>query len=169
MESLLTKGNETMTDYKGIDYGMGITNRDFNTNIRYGVIHMNECCSAWCESSEIDYPCESCDAYDSENEECTEGCCEAEGLSFINDEEYVAWQDSQGDIFIERSPYFTYAAFCSPCAPGACYLMSPLDEPDNNNKCYCFGHDMFWDQRNGVAPYPVYSVKTGKLIPPTKE
>lgn len=77
---------------------------------------------------------------------------------------YSAHCGQDGDIFILKSPYFTYAQFCSPCAPGACYLTHPLDEPDDNNKAFCFGHDWFED---GVAPYPVYSVETGELIAPT--
>lgn len=40
---------------KGIDYGMGATNIDNATGIRYGVIHQNEVCQAWCDSSEADY------------------------------------------------------------------------------------------------------------------
>ena len=67
------------------------------------------------------------------------------------------------DIFILESPFFTYAQFCSPCAPGACYLRSPLETPDPDNRAFCFGHDWFED---GVAPYPVYSVETGELIQP---
>lgn len=40
---------------------------------------------------------------------------------------YKAEQSGDGvDIFISESPYFTYAQFCSPCAPGACYLLNPL-------------------------------------------
>lgn len=71
--------------------------------------------------------------------------------------------DSSGDILVMESPFFTYAQFCSPCAPGACYLTNPLAEPDENNKAYCLGHDWFDDNK---APYPVYSVATGELINP---
>lgn len=31
------------------------------------------------------------------------------------------------DLMILKSPFFTYAQFCSPCVPGACNLDSPLD------------------------------------------
>lgn len=74
------------------------------------------------------------------------------------------------DLMILKSPYFTYAQFCSPCVPGACNLDSPLSVPLNSedkplhpdiadqNKCYCLGHDWFEDKK---APYPVYSVETG--------
>ena len=78
----------------------------------------------------------------------------------INNDKYFAHEDEYGDIFIEKSQYYTYAQFCSPCAPGACYLSSPLSQKIENNKCYCFGHEMF--ETN--APYPVYDLKTNKLI-----
>jgi hypothetical protein len=65
------------------------------------------------------------------------------------------------DIFVLESPFFTFAQFCSPCAPGACYLRNPLDEPSEDNKCYCLGHDWFEDKK---APYQVYSVATGTLV-----
>lgn len=48
----------------------------------------------------------------------------------------------------------------APCAPGAGYLSNPC--PDGP-KTYCFGHDWF---ENDVAPYPVYRVDTGELVPP---
>ena len=84
-------------------------------------------------------------------------------LSFGFDEEgYKAECGANyGDIFVMKSPYFTYAQFCSPCAPGACHLMNPLKEPNMSNKCYCFGSDWFMDEK---APYPVYSVATGELV-----
>ena len=59
---------------------------------------------------------------------------------YIDDGEYQAECGEDGDIFITKSPYFTYAQFCSPCAPGACYLLNELDAPCEDNKCYCFGN-----------------------------
>lgn len=71
------------------------------------------------------------------------------------------------DLFISKSPYFTYAQFCSPCVPGACNLDSPLDHiPENgSNACYCLGHEWFED---GVAPYPVFNMGGAEIFP-TKE
>ena len=87
-----------------------------------------------------------------------------EPLGFaLDDREYKATQDSEGDIFILSSPYYTKAAFCSPCAPGACYLTSPCDD---GAKAYCFGHDWFDD---GIAPYPVYRVSDDRQLVATKE
>jgi hypothetical protein len=69
------------------------------------------------------------------------------------------------DIFVLESPFFTFAQFCSPCAPGACYLLNWLEGDENceTNRAYCLGHDWFEDSK---APYPVYSVATGTLVKP---
>lgn len=179
----------TLTDYVGIDYSHGIdnTNRDEETGIRYGVISQNDVLQQWADSSEpwygngpIEVECPHCGHEEQsmigEDVICNE-CCEeyeaelpdfAEPVSYVYDEDgYVCECDESGDIFIIKSLYYTYAQFCSPCAPGACHLSSPLEESarDENNKCYCFGHDWFDSE---VAPYPVYSVETGELIEPKK-
>jgi hypothetical protein len=39
----------------GIDYGLGQTNIDTATGIRYGVIHAGDVCQAWSDCSEADY------------------------------------------------------------------------------------------------------------------
>ncbi len=61
---------------------------------------------------------------------------------------------SSNDVWIIKSPFFTYAQFCSPCAPGACYLGNPLDTAVEANKCYCLDPEWF---EGGKAPYTVYS------------
>lgn len=84
-----------------------------------------------------------------------------EALSFyIDDGEYLAECGEDGDIFITKSPYYTRAQFCSPCAPGACYLTNPTEDGE---KAYCFGHDWFED---GKAPYPVYRMSDDTLVEP---
>lgn len=61
-------------------------------------------------------------------------------------------------LFVEKSPYFTHAKQCSPCAPEA----GDLDNPsEDGRKCYCLGHDWFEEEK---APYPVFSVETGETI-----
>lgn len=183
-----------MTNYRGIDYGLGRTNKDSATGIRFGVIPQNDVLQAWADSSEPYYgkPVENLECPDCGEEiahpekwgdtvqcDCGKNVeCElpdfAEPLSFSYDEDgYHAECGQDGDIFITESPYFTYAQFCSPCAPGACYLRNPLDVPFDaqerplggfeDNRAYCFGHDWFED---GRAPYPVYSVATGELVNP---
>jgi hypothetical protein len=168
--------NHPYTDYKGIDYSLGIdsTNRDPETGIRFGVISQNDV-DWWHESSEAIYP--ECEEPECKEAECCECDFEPIGFKFEGDD-YKAFGDEVGDIFVEKSKFFTFAQFCSPCAPGACHLNLPLlmtngdvahantkadiSNPSEflNNKCYCFGHDMFADD----APYPVYSIETGKLV-----
>ena len=136
----------------GIDYGMGTSNIDHNTGIRYGVISQNEVLQAWADSSEPDYGMP-------EENELPE---DAEPMGFyLDDGKYEAYCGDDGDIFITKSPFFTFCKYCSPCAPGAGYLMNPID---GGAKTYCF--DFSWFEGYN-APYPVYSVKTGKEI--TKE
>lgn len=149
------------TDYPGIDYSLGlpmengrIPNRDEKTAIRYGVIPVGSVVQAWCDSSEADYACEECEEKDPETDECV-GACEPVAW-VLDDGEYEAVQScGDPDIFIIKSPYYTYAQFCSPCAPGACYLLNPIDEKHKDNKCYCFGEDWF----DGPCPYPIWKVK----------
>jgi len=181
------------TNYKGIDYsGIGATcNRDTKTGIRYGIISQNAIGQAWFDSSEPFYGdphCPKCGnpvkatrgeyaRYEHAKHECPDYVCHSCKYVFgsesafpdeclgcvVDDGEIKAQSDSSGDIWIFKSQYFTYAQFCSPCAPGACYLDNPLSEPDQNNRAYCFGHDWF---DGGKAPYPVYSVESGQLIAP---
>ena len=118
---------------------------------------------AWADSSEAIYPCNHCEEAQKSEEERECGWCEAIAFKLDDDDGYVAEQSGDDtDIFIVKSPYFTYAKFCSPCAPGAGDLRSKATEKDGV-KIYCFGHDFF---EEGKAPYPVYSVETGKLVEP---
>lgn len=176
---------------KGIDYGMGTTNIDHASGIRYGVIHQNDILQTWCDESESDYGAPTCPKCGNDVEDwgeakhgeykhgtghgCDDYACESCKLSWesgdcygdepiahvLDDGEYLATQGGDDcDIFVTKAPYFTRAQFCSPCAPGACHLGEPTDDGE---RCYCFGHDWFED---GKAPYPVYSVATGELVPP---
>jgi hypothetical protein len=176
------KGTRGMKDaYIGIDYGMGTTNRDLKTGIHYGIINQNEVLQAWADSSEAIYPepedCETCngtgselDDYGNETNEICRMCddgkiidemSEAIGFEYSNDG-YRAFCGEDGDIFITKSPYYTLCAYCSPCAPGAGYLMSP--RPNGGIRVYCFGHDWFEDTESKQAPYPVYRVKDGSEV-----
>jgi uncharacterized Zn ribbon protein len=170
-------------NYKGIDYGLGLSNIDNDTGIRYGVISQSKVGEAWFDSSEAQYSdvfyCPECGNELTEiateerdgNEYCCEHCnaeytdddindFEIDPIGFVyNADGYICEQYADDtDIFIIKSPYFTYCQFCSPCAPGAGYLMNTVE---NGVKAYCLGHDWFEDNK---APYPVYSVETGELI-----
>jgi len=184
----------------GIDYGMGRTNIDHDTGIRYGVIPARAVGQAWYEASEAQYgepACPECGSdvveYDDDLhsdydlstiddfvcEHCKVGyeadqCYPEEVQAFTYESDgYEATQEAgsyatSDDIFIMKSPYFTYAAFCSPCAPGTGYLLDAMDE-DMGIKAYCFGHEWFWDTEAKRAPYNVYSVETGEIVEPEKK
>lgn len=68
---------------------------------------------------------------------------------------YVLSVDSQNECWVLKSPYYTYAQYCSPCAPGAGYLRNALPEDRGAPKVYCLGPEWF---DNGNAPYWVYKV-----------
>jgi len=97
------------------------------------------------------------------NNGCTRMLYKADG--------YVLQTDSYGDLWVIKSPYFTYAQFASPCAPGACHLENPLEgygmteekksEKLAANKCYCLSGD--WFDKENPCPYDIYSVETGEL------
>lgn len=159
-----------------IDYGSGQTNIDHATGIRYGVIHHGLVGQAWYDTSEAYYGPICCPKCGAENSEDAESCaaCGAEWevgifdfvepISFyVDDGKYLAEQTADDpDIFIMKSPYFTYTDFCSPCAPGAGYLSDKPHDPDTADcRAFCFGPDMFWD---ALVPYDVYSVETSELV-----
>ena len=165
--------------YAGIDYGMGKTNVDTDTGIRYGVISMHEL-PWWCDEAEANYgppTCPKCGNEVSTSDvtckaefRCPEcdydfECDEAYGdepLSWSVDNQHYAAEQTRddGDVFVTRSPFYTHAQFCSPCAPGAGHLGNPCED---GPKTYCFGHDWF---EGDVAPYPVYRVDNNELVEP---
>jgi len=164
----------------GIDYGLGQTNINKETGIRYGVIPHHAIGQAWYDDSladygkplciycdgeldpvetfqdlelEGDYYCANCDiSFDAWDDIWT-----AEPFGYYyNEQGYHAYQDKDTDIFVQLSPYYTLCEYCSPCAPGAGYVLG-----EGTIKAYCFGHDWF---ESGKAPYKVYSVETGKEV-----
>ena len=160
----------------GTDFGLGRTNIDRETGIRYGVIPAGDVGQAWFEDAEAEYPppaCPNCETeIDPDCEECPECGAEIaedqfydmEPISFFVDSpELRATQSGDDcDIFVTRSEYYTFAPFCSPCAPGACYLRNGGNEY-RGEKAYCFGPEWF---DGGIAPYPVYRVLDGTLVNP---
>lgn len=164
----------------GIDYGMGKTNVNLETGIRYGVIAQNSIMPEALDDMEQDYgepTCPECGepAIDSsddsiKDEEWNEGkdyACKhckqvywsdavysEESLGFSYDKDgYKLINCLDADVMIIESPYYTFAKFCSPCVPGAGDLNNTT--PDGV-KTYCLGHDWY---DGGRAPYTVYSVK----------
>ncbi len=172
----------------GIDYGRGQTNIDLETGIRFGVISQHSVTQAWCDSSEPDYGPATCPKCGNEAKEhdgdtaegfvcyrkhgCDDFMCVNCEMTFDSDQAYgdepACWsyQDDgyelvdclDSDIMILKSPYYTFAQFCSPCVPGACSIERP---DDDGARAYCLGHNWF---ESGKAPYPVYSVETNEPI-----
>jgi hypothetical protein len=177
------------TNYPGIDYSAGRPiNRDTATGIRYGVIPASDCNSdaledIYSNGTDTDYEDWKTAIEDAVKSALSDYLSERaiqrvidNGLDDIGEDyeqtgrtRYSYESDgyklqiaSDGDLWVIKSPYFTYAQFCSPCAPGACYLRSPLDSPNEVNKCYCLGPD--WFSNDCPCPYPVYSITTGELV-----
>jgi len=131
----------------GIDYGFSRTNIDTATRIRYGVISQHSVGQVLYDAQEFDYPeTDDEDAY-------------AEPVGWhVSEEGYEIVDCLDNDAMILKSPYYTFARYCSPCVPGA----GNLDDADPNGvKTYCLGHDWFED---GKAPYPVFRVDTNELV-----
>jgi len=59
--------------------------------------------------------------------------------------------DSDGDLWVYKSPLTIRASFCSPCAPGACSLGSPCDDGE---ECYAVPRDWFDANEGDPCPYP---------------
>lgn len=163
----------------GIDYGNGIVNVDPVTRIRYGVILANVLLDNWAYESKpfYEYHCPECGAYLKQGYDAKKcpSCkykmedydfSEIDPIAFIYKTRsfHAVQYFDDPDIFVMKSPFFTRCQFCSPCAPGAGYLMTPMKYP-HGIKAYCFGHDWF---DSGGAPYPVFSVKTNRSVLPEK-
>jgi hypothetical protein len=172
---------------RGIDYSGpgGTCNRDATTGIGYGIIPLSALSEFAHESFEAEYDdlCPHCGEdwpadletgrlHDRGSHKERGADCPACGKfvrdgdttgdepsrEVLDDGSYQGFLDSSGDAWFTLSPYFTRAQFCSPCAPGACYLTNPTEDGE---RAYCPGPDWFDDE----APYPIYSVATGRRVP----
>ena len=169
------------TTYAGIDYsGLTQVNRNPNTGIRYGIIPVPDVGQSWYDSSEPnDAPCACPECGNEMNHTkkrtaaneywcrtCHKGYSSSDDIwgdssgSHYQQDGIEAFDDDNNDLWIVKSPYFTHAQFCSPCAPGACYLRNEI-EPTESNRAYCLNGEWF---NGGKPPYRVWSVKTGKEI-----
>ena len=162
------------TQYKGIDYGRGQTNVDADTGVRYGIIPLSalhECAiddfepqySASCPEcgAEVDDPDDLYNT-DADGFICAECGHVASDSSVYWHDEPDCWTydadgiqahlDSYNDVWVTKSQHYTKAQFCSPCAPGACYLTNPCE---TGEKAYCLPADWF---DNDTAPYTLHAV-----------
>lgn len=156
------------TNYPGIDYGNGKTNCDPKNGIRYGVIPLSalqDWAIAEFESKYYGY-CPECGA-DLPDEYDPRGMMPECGHEFEYEDQFSDQPDemtydknglrmeidSYGDVWIFKSSVYTYAQFCSPCAPGAGHLSNPCED---GPPVYCLPSDWF---EGNIAPYTVHSVQ----------
>jgi len=88
------------------------------------------------------------------------GECQEAGPFAWSEGDYNVQTTSSNELWVFKSPFYTFAQFCSPCVPGAGNLNTYC--PDGP-KTYCLGHDWF---EEGKAPYPVYRVSDDAVILP---
>lgn len=101
----------------------------------------------------------------------------------IGEDGILAENCLDNDCCITKSPYYTYAPFCSPCVPGAGNLNDTHDNLPTfvrnaiikHDECagqflglqvfgvktYCFDKSWFQDEE---CPYPYWSVETNELV-----
>ncbi len=175
--------------YAGIDYGLGQSNLDRATGIRYGVISQNSILPEASEDFEQDYgkpTCPKCgNQIDETNLPANFGEWENYTAHGCDDYACVHCEHllDSSEVYSEESQGFTYERegykLCDCLNSDVFVILSPyfthaqfcspcvpgagnLDTPvEDGPKTYCLGHDWF---QNGIAPYPVYSVATGELV-----
>lgn len=102
--------------------------------------------------------------------DCAHGFCSdeafSEPLGYTYDAAGIVCESAfdNTELFVTKSPYFTFAPFCSPCAPGACSADQGTTDPEDQTggKCYCLPEDWFDDEN--PCPYCYWSVQTGELV-----
>ena len=160
---------------RGIDYGLGMSNIDHATGIRYGIIPLSALGEWAMEEFESDYGephCPDCGDECVASDEKDYRCPEGHGTFWSDDvypdspvgwnlesNGYVGWIDDSNDVWLVKSPFKTQAGFCSPCAPGAVYLKDAID---GGAWGYCFGPDWFDDDQE--IPYKIYRVDNGEEV-----
>ena len=125
--------------YHGIDWGVGTSNRNPETGIRYGIMSRLEMPSWFDDELEYEYAygCPHCGVeiepseageLEMEGNLCSccgagfadwEACGEEPVCCTFSVDGVVGSVDSDGDVLIYSSPWITHGSHCSPCAPGA--------------------------------------------------
>ena len=101
-----------------------------------------------------DYACEECKILINSEDAFGD---EPAGWNYSGDG-YELTDCLDNDIFVLKSPFYTFAQFCSPCVPGAGNLDNAMED---GAKTFCLGHDWF---EEGKAPYRLYRVDTGEEV-----
>lgn len=110
----------------------------------------------WEEATDSGQLCPTCGKEIGDGDQYGE---EADHHKWTGDAQYTVQIGSDWDLWVIKSPFYTHAQYCSPCAPGAGYLRTPCP---TGPKTYCFGPEEFGEER--PCPYPVYSVASGELL-----
>jgi len=103
-------------------------------------------------------------------EDFSDGYENPDGAIDYSDNEYDLHVSGDNfGIFVMKSPYYTYCRGCSPCAPGAGDLDSPMTSyigaiSTNFDKALCLGTEWF-DQDNPI-PYRVFRVDNDQEVLP---
>lgn len=122
-----------------------IVNYDSKTGIHYGVIPVNRVLQAWADESEpVFYPGRP-SSY-KENP--------IHRFEFKKEGYHLIQFADDACIFVCKSPFYTYTAPCSPCAPNAGDLSTY--RPDGI-KTFCL--DSSWFEDEGEVPYPIFRVR----------
>lgn len=138
----------------GIDYGHGRTNRDPATGFRFGILPLSSLPDWFLDECEQEYlpACPECGSDDlqelrNERKRCRDCRYTANEDYFIPEEPNATnfdvdgvqgFVDRENDVWITRSPWIAQCQFCSPCAPGAGYLISAAKD------CWAFAPDPSW-------------------------
>ena len=134
-----------------------MTNYDEETRIHYGVIHCQHVIEMWMEKSIDVYENEKCKECGKEIVPFSSTCenCKAEieedvweGIEPIGHEywngKYLMTAGDNMDVFVIKSPYYTWCRPCSSCTPNAGYIIDQTEEGEGI-KTYCPGPRWYED------------------------
>ena len=119
----------------GIDYGMGQTNIDFKTGIRYGVISLDSVNPFFLDKFEPIYSSEEPQDFE-------------EPIAYIYNDDKIGLKceyDPNSSLYmlwVFHSPVTEKVKFCSPCVPGAGDLNNPCE---NGIEAYSLPKDCLVD------------------------
>jgi hypothetical protein len=172
-------------------------NFDETTGIRYGVISPHSISSFALDDIYNNGTDTICESGKQELLDDIKQFCEDHYLKFdrintdsFEDQYYEHYENSDGQmdysdneytlhvsgdnfgIFVMRSPYYTYCRGCSPCAPGAGDLDSPMTSYDgpistNYDKALCLAPDWFDKEESEYSrkiPYRVFRVDNDQEV-----
>lgn len=178
----------------GIDYGRGLSNIDRETGIRFGIVSANEMGEGFWDDVEPEYDpsCPSCGNDLTEKQvDSLERRAKDHGGRFkatcphcrklispdditpdepsrnvLRSGDIEGFVDSHNDVWITKSPFYTYGTFCSPCAPGAVSIGTKYNDNDTDlPRAYCLPYS-WYDERTPLKPGTVFRVKDDSVVKP---